>query len=192
MNRTILMAGVLAVLSLFGLAPAQASSVRVTKGDAEAVFQAYGYAGRNIRDREGIGAVGVFPGAPADSELRASIRPFAGTIFDGRHYCAEDWHVILSADIEPGLGYQEAKAIIDQVEKEFFLDGAPLATTRTAVKRLFVPGGDEGYYANFGSVLSPSALTVGSHTVKVIETGPYAGTDEVTIFIDAPGTGVCP
>src|SRR5262245_22477299 len=121
MNRRMIVAGVLAVLSLSSLAPARAGSVRVTKGDAEAVFRAFGYAGRAIRGGEGIGnGVGELPGAAAAADLRAVIRPFPPTIFDGRHYCAEDGHVILSADLEPGFGYQDAKAIIDQIEKEFF------------------------------------------------------------------------
>ena len=193
MNRRIVMASIVAALSLLGLAPADASSVRVTKGDAEAVFQAFGYAGFQLRVRAGQGPqdTGVVNGAPSDSELQTAIRPFSGLVWDGRHYCALDWHVILQADVEPGLSYQEARAIIDQIDKKFFLDGNQLATTRTAVKRLFMPSGGEGYYANFGIVLPPDALAVGSHTLMMVETGPFAGTDQITFFIDPEGTGAC-
>lgn len=193
MIRRIALASIVAALSLLDLGPAEASSARVTRGDAEAVFQAFGYAGFLHRVRAGVGPqdTGVVNGAPSDSELQTAIRPFSGLVWDGRHYCELDWHVILTADFEPGLSYREAKEIIDQIGKTYFLDGNQLATTQTAIKRVFVPSGGEGYYANFGIVMPPDALAVGSHTLVMVETGPFAGTDQITFFIDPEGTGAC-
>jgi hypothetical protein len=78
---------------------------------------------------------------------------------------------------------------------EFVLDGAPLPTTRTAIKRFLatLPGtGEEGYYFQQGAVSAPSALPVGSHTVAETDTSIYGTfTDQITIYIDAPGTGAC-
>jgi hypothetical protein len=168
------------------------SGNRVSQGDAEAVLQAAPTGGGAIRSH-GI----VNPSAPADIELRASIRPFSGTVFDGRHYCAEDWHVILLADFEGGdnsFTEQDARAIMDGITFDFFLDGTPLATNRLPIKRFLAPQQffETAYYFQQGVVLPPSGLTVGSHTVGVSVTDPRGNiTDQVTIHIDAPGTGAC-
>jgi hypothetical protein len=168
------------------------SGSRVSRGDAEAVLQAAPTGGGAIRSH-GI----VNPSAPTDIELRTSIRPFSGTVFDGRHYCAEDWHVILLLDFEGGdrsFTEQDARAIMDQITFDFSLDGAPLATNRLPIKRFLAPQPffETAYYFQQGVVLPPSALTVGSHTVGVSGTDPRGNfTDQITIHIDAPGTGVC-
>jgi hypothetical protein len=64
---------------------------RVSRGDAETIFKA-GHAGVVI-----MGHAGVVRGAPADIDLRAAIRPYADSEWDGRHLCAEDWHVLVAA-----------------------------------------------------------------------------------------------
>jgi hypothetical protein len=166
---------------------------RVTQGDAQAVLNAFGGGGRVILNHERADL-----GAPADSEIQASIRPFSGTIFDGRHYCAEDWHVILLAEIfygDKSITLQEARADLDQTTLEFVLDGNVLETERTAIKRFLdieAFGFEEAYYFQEGVVLAPDELSVGSHTLSLTESGSFGtSTDEITFFIDASGTGAC-
>ena len=144
---TIAMTSLIAIMSLFSLAPVEASSTRVTKGDAEAVLNAFGNGGLAIRNHHTVS-----PGAPADIDLRASIRPFSGSPWDGRHFCAEDWHVILIAWIEGGdksFTMQDAIALMNPVTIGFVLDGAALPTERTSIKRFLEPerfGLEEAYY----------------------------------------------
>ena len=33
-------------------------------------------------------------GEDLDPDVRVAIRPFAGSVWDGQHFCVEDWHVI--------------------------------------------------------------------------------------------------
>lgn len=192
--RWVAIVGVAVVFSLFNLASADASSDRVSRGDAEAVFHAFGGGGRVILNKNVTDT-----GAPADSDVRAAIRPFSGSIFDGRHYCAEDWHVILIANISgdtPSWSLQEARAELASIETQFTLDGSALATTSTALKRFLVPellGVAEAYYFQDGVVMSPSDLAVGGHTLGVtVFDGPdVIVEDEITFYIDATDTGSC-
>ena len=55
----------------------------------------------------------------------------------------------------------------------FTLDGAPLATTQTAVKRFL--GSTDSYYSQWGRVMAPSDLAVGPHSLSVVITNA-AGT----------------
>jgi hypothetical protein len=139
--------------------------------------------------------------APADFlGSHGSIRPFGGSPWDGRHFCAEDWHVILIAWIDGGdasFGHQQAKASLDPVTNNFTLDGAALATTRTPIK----PFNDSqafdlerAWYFQEGKIMSPDDLSVGQHQLTVRFTDPTSGLDDsdgITFFIDASGTGAC-
>src|SRR3954464_3238481 len=63
----------------------------ITRGDAQAVFHAFGNGGRAV-----LAHSRTAEGAPADvTGSHGSIRPFAGSAWDGAHFCATDWHVIL-------------------------------------------------------------------------------------------------
>jgi hypothetical protein len=82
-------------------------------------------------------------GAPAGFfGSHGSIRPFAGSQWDGAHFCAEDWNVILVADIEGGnssFKENDAERSMDGVDISFSLDNTALPTTRTAIKRISSP-----------------------------------------------------
>jgi hypothetical protein len=168
---------------------------RVTRGGAQAVLEAAGGAGRIIR-RKGV----VQFGTPGDPDLKATIRPFSGSPFDGRHYCTTDWHVILVAEISGGdssFSEQDAKNELDQVTLAFTLDGAVLPTKRTAIKRFldptsFVPEWDKAYYFQQGRVMSLDELAVGSHSVSFTEVilGEESQ-DGITFFIDPEGESAC-
>jgi len=73
-------------------------SRRITRGDTEAVLNAFGGGRRAVllHSKTAEGATADFFGS------HGSIRPFAGSPWDGAHFCADDWHVILIADIEGG------------------------------------------------------------------------------------------
>lgn len=171
-------------------------SRRITRGDAEAVLNAFGGGGRAVL-LHGKTA----EGAPADfSGSHGSIRPFAGSPWDGAHFCAEDWHVILIADIEGGdtsFKHADAERIMNGLDVSFTLDGTPLPTTRTAIKRFLNPGQfglQVAYYFQQGQIMSPADLSVGSHRLEVTivdATGQQNVQDGITFFIDAPGTEAC-
>src|SRR5215831_18703860 len=129
-------------------------SRRITRGDAEAVLNAFGGGGRAVLLHSKTAE-----GAPADFfGSHGSIRPFAGSPWDGAHFCAEDWHVILIADIEGGdasFTHADADAIMNGLNVSFTLDGAPLPTTRTAIKRFLDPeafGLQVAYYFQQGRI----------------------------------------
>lgn len=163
---------------------------QATKGDAEAVLEAFGSGGWAIlRHSE------VAKGAPSQgtSDSRVAIRPFSD--WNGRHFCELDWHVILIADIEPvddTSSRQDAKAAAENLVVSMTLDGALLPLTRTAVKRFLNPerfGLEDAVFAQWGHIMSPSGLTVGRHTLA----GQF-GSDplpEIEFFIDAAGSGAC-
>src|SRR5436305_14486367 len=97
----------------------------ITRGDAQAVFHAFGNGGRAV-----LAHSRTAEGAPADlTGVHGSIRPFAGSVWDGAHFRGEDWHVILVADFEGGdrsFTRDDAKGIIDGLRIDFTLDGAAL------------------------------------------------------------------
>jgi hypothetical protein len=168
-------------------------SDRVTRGDAEAVLHA-GAAGVVIR-----GHGGVVRGAPADNERRAAIRPYAGSIWDGRHFCAEDWHLLAAAwfvDFNESRTIQQARDELAATTIQLVLDGTELATERTAIRRFpEQPEGSEeaeGFYFQQGTIVPPGQLSVGSHTFAFTVTSPTESDgSQSTFIIDAPGTGAC-
>jgi hypothetical protein len=191
---------VLVAVPLLVGSPAHADPGRVTKGDAEAVLHA---------SENGAAAMLYTPGglvaAPLDSIVRepqVSIRPYPESEWDGRHFCAEDWHVILVAWIEGGdrsFTVQDAQAIFDTLSIQFSLDGAYLATERTATTRflnlefLADLGWDRGYVFQQGTLMAPDDLAVGAHTLSWTLMSPDYGTFtlEITFYIDPAGTGAC-
>jgi hypothetical protein len=166
------------------------SGPRATKGDAEAVLEAFGGGGWAILRHNK-----VVEGAPAQgtADSRVAIRPFAN--WNGRHFCELDWHVILVADVEPvdaASTPKDAHAAIENLTVTFTLDGAPLPVSRTAVKRFLNPQRfdlDEAFYAQWGRIMSPGELSVGAHTLSVVFEGQAL--PEITFFVDAAGTGAC-
>jgi hypothetical protein len=186
---------VMAAMLAFTGGTAQADTGRVSKGEAEAILEAFGNGGWAIL-RHGEGVV---QGAPADGlpDSLAAIRPLP--FWNGNHYCALDWHVIVLAIFDGGdASYtpQDFAALRSQVSNTFILDARPFATERTASKRflrdLTAFGFTTAYYFQDGRVLAPEELAVGTHTLTLIQS--FLGeTDRVDISftVDAPGTGAC-
>jgi len=173
---------------------AAANPTRVTQGDAQAVFEAFPNGGWAILQHSTVAA-----GAPADGLVGGlvTIRPLKP--FDRIHVCALDWHTIVLADIEGGdtsFTAQDADAIIATLTVSFTLDGSDLATTRTAIKPFLNParfGLDVAYAAQWGRVMAPSDLSVGQHSLSVVESDPSGVVfkNKITFFVDAAGSGAC-
>jgi hypothetical protein len=75
------------------------------------------------------------------------------------------------------------------------LDGNHLPTKRTAIKPVNNPqefGFEKAYVFQQGTVLSPSDLSVGAHSLDTTVVFPEGTFDlHITFFIDALGTGAC-
>jgi len=170
-----------------------AMSDRITQGDVQAVLEASGSGGWAIRSHSEVAE-----GSPADvSGSHGAIRPFAP--WRGRQFCAEDWHVILVADIEGGdasFSHSDAEGIMSNIDVRFELDGVVLETTRTAIKPFLNPGRfgmEVAYYFQEGRVMSPDDLTVGRHKLRLVmsDGSGHTFTDTITFVIDAAGEGAC-
>ena len=189
---TLLAVAVLVAVALLAGSPAGANSPRVTRGDAQAIFQAFPNGGWAVLLHSP-----TTQGAPADVNIRGQIRPLP--IADGRHFCAEDWHVILLALVFGGdasFTRQDAVAIANTLTVSFTLDGAPLPTTRTAIKPFLAAeefGLETAYAFQQGRIMAPTDLSVGSHqlVVTILEPGFPPDTGGITFFIDTAGTGAC-
>jgi hypothetical protein len=170
---------VLVAVPLLVGSPAGAASARITRSDAVAVLKA------------------VTRGEDADPDLRVRISPFADSAFDGRHYCVEDWHVIMVTWSEGGdasFTKQEAESILNSVMISIVLDGSLLATTRTKVVRYLhpTPPAVKAYAFSEYRIMAPSELSVGAHTLAFTATFPGGSEgSQITFFIDAAGTGAC-
>ena len=190
------MAAGLTLVAVLGSPVAEAASLPVSKGQAQAVFEAFGTGRLAILNQEDSRS----RGAVVDIDRRASIRPIPEG-FEGRHFCAEDWHVLMLATIDGGdnsFTRQEAGALLDPTVVELYLDGGLLAGERTPIKRLnfpqvFFDDLEVAYYFTTGTILAPDDLSVGGHTLSYVRVDGQGNTDseQITFRIDAAGTGVC-
>jgi len=176
-------------------ASASATSSRIARGDAQAVFQAASAGGAAIRLHSGQ-VVGPAQGAAADGVRINAFGPW-----DGRRYCSLDWHVIsinLNDGNLPGESRtrQEISEALSLVEVAYILDGVALELDRTAVK----PNVDaaalglvEGLYFTSGRVMAPDELAIGQHTLRIVITDPSGliADSQITFFVDAAETGAC-
>jgi hypothetical protein len=192
--RKYLLLGALMLTALF-VASTAASASRITKGDAQAVFQ--GHPGGIAIRAHG----GTLEGAPAAGNAAAGVRINAFTQWDGRHYCSLDWHVIaifLFDGNAPGESRtpQEIATALSAMQVEYSVDGTPLDTTRTPVK----PNSDAGalgftdsFFFAAGRVMAPADLSVGAHTLGIVisDPGGIIDTSQITFFVDPSGTGAC-
>ena len=174
----------------------EAAGPRVTRGEAQAVFEAFSGGGWAISLH-----YETMEGAPSDFLPDAIVRISVGSGFNGLHYCALDWHVIHVALNEGNLAGEtrtnsELMEALANRNVELKLDGTILATTRTAARRSLIPnrGFTEAFFVNIGRVMAPEDIAVGQHTL--VGTGFRPGLPPQTIgttnfFIDAAGTGAC-
>jgi hypothetical protein len=191
-TRAIVLGIAVGLTSTLGLgSTVSATSTRVTREDAEAVYQTVGGAAQAIRLHASVNA----GGAPVQWPQTAM-----NPLNPNRTFCVLDWHTIMLAAIDGGnrstYSNQEAKALLAAVTISFTLDGAPVATGTTAIKRHLNPdlfGWDFAWFRNFGTVVPPGTPSVGTHDLVAIIQDPVFGTEVINyrLEVDAAGTGSC-
>lgn len=189
-KRTPLLVLLVLLLAAVFAAAASADSARVTRGDVDAIFQATGGKGATLLHSP------TLEGAP-DQQPLGRIGPFGAA--NGRHFCSLDWHLV-NTNIGTYGPYSAAAPELNGLDITISLDGANLQLSTTAVKRadpqasLLAFGSSDLYFRDFGSLLPPDALSVGTHTVSIVLFDPSTGevdTGGATFYVDAPGTGAC-
>jgi hypothetical protein len=146
-----------------------------TRGDANAVFQANFTGGFAIRTHnfEANGA----PGGPAIPT------PDSARIYPGEpdlEYCAQGWHVITLGE------FSDVRQALPLEDLQFALDGVPLQTERTAIKKLQHP--DPNFSENplwavtFGAFLPPGSLSLGSHEIQTTGTDGFKLTTPISVI----------
>jgi hypothetical protein len=168
-----------------------APTPRVSRGDAEAVYNASGNGGQAILLHSPTPQ-----GAPDPQGVR--IGPFGAA--NGRHFCNLDWHVLGVNIVDFPGSHADMSALLNQLDVEITLDGAPFPLLSSTVKRwnpegaLAAFGSADAWFKPFGGLIAPGALAVGTHTTIIVLTDPSTGevdTGSATFFVDASGTGSC-
>jgi hypothetical protein len=152
-----------------------------TRGDAQGIFQAFFTGGSAIRAHN-HDASGV-PGVPAETTPNgARIYP----LLDDLQYCDQGWHVVLLGFFDDPAFYaggnKELFAFLSGVDVRFTLDGVPLPTERTAIKRVahtdpaFI---EEAFVVGFGAFLPPGSLSLGTHELSTFSHVPTFPDEEL-------------
>ncbi len=168
----------LASAGLMGTAPGAGAVERITRGDAQAAFQAYWTAGFTIEKTPTT--------APGFALVHYTL---LNSFHENTRICTTNWHAYAL-----GWGVQGTRqdAAADQrlLVLTFAIDGVPMPSAKTAIKRSIAFG--NVYAWNEGALLAPGSLSVGAH--QLTTTINYDGTVEaltVTFYVDAEGTGAC-
>ena len=170
------LAGAVALCALGSARSYAASPGAPTRGDARGVFQAFFTGGSAIRAHNHL-AEGV-PGKLYDARIYPGL--------DDLEYCDRGWHVILLGYFDDPAFFGGNRGLFDflsATDLRFVLDGVPLETERTAIKRLTHPDPaflDRGFAVGFGAFLAPGALSVGAHQVQTIGHDPLFGDFDFT------------
>lgn len=172
---------------------------RITRGDVEAVLEAFPTGGRVVLFQASYTA--GFYAAPADwLGSHGAIRPYEP--LDGSHYCVDDWHVLLLGFLAGGdqsFSRENAEALLSQVSLSFTLTlngkSVVLDTVRTAIKPVLAWeefGWDKVYGFQEGRIVSPDELGVGEYTLTVVY--EFAGSSyelSSQFFIDPSDSEAC-
>lgn len=143
---------------------------RVTRGAAEAIFQA----------RTTANQIQVAHGKTTSAVRRAFINGRISPFFDGQSFCSRDW-VVLLVSFGAGGSHREAVTELARNNTTFTLDGQLVATRQTVVKPfLTVPPSDRFWGNSTGHLFPPGTLADGEHTLQTVIT--YDGVE--TQFYD--------
>jgi hypothetical protein len=157
-----------------------ATPTRVTKGQAEAVFQSQLTGGSVVRDT---------PALPHAAPIADEVKPvIMSPIASGpdEPFCVLDWHVI-----RVGLGSNVLSDLVGS-NVRIWLDGAELALTSTAIKPVVgIPPGN--YWRAFGIVVPPGTPTAGPHTLRAVEHfgDGHDESDQTSINVGSPDSPQC-
>jgi hypothetical protein len=138
---------------------------------------------------------------PAQGGASDGVRINAFILWDGRHYCTLDWHVI-SINLTDGNFAGESRtpreiaAALSALQVSYVLDGTALQLQRTPVKPDLNPAANgfvNAFYFTSGRVMAPEDIAVGQHTLAIVVIDPSGPIDQsqITFFVDAAGTGAC-
>jgi hypothetical protein len=179
--RLIVIASVGVALAVGVASPAVAATpTRVTKGEAEAVFQSLFTAGFFV--------IGNTPAAPYAAPLASEQKPvIMSPISSGpdEPFCVLDWHVI-----RVGLGSDLLSDLVG-AHVRIWLDGVELAITSTAIKPV-VGLPRPNYWQAFGVVVPPGTPTAGQHMLTTFfHWGPGDETDQTTINVGSADSPQC-
>ncbi|HEY2916600.1 MAG TPA: hypothetical protein VGI98_05225 [Candidatus Limnocylindrales bacterium] len=171
-------------LALVVIAPALAAPLRarVTYGDVRALFEA-----RTTANQVQL-AKGLSVSAPRTAFLRARINPF----FDGQAYCDRDWLILLVSFVGDEH-LQSTKAIRAHTSVDFVLDGSPVATRQTPVKRFLAADRADFFFGwTVARFYAPGSLADGPHALETTFHYPDGSSDvlDVTFGIGG-GSDVC-
>ncbi len=98
----------------------------------------------------------------------------------------------------------EAADELNRLVVTLTLDGDELSTSQTSVRRALDPESladppeptvEKAYFIQWGKLMTPSDLSVDSHSLSYTKVDPLNPQENeegsITFFIDAPGTGAC-
>ena len=183
MRKLLALAGMVLVAAGSTVAHA-ASPGAQTRGDAQAQFESFFTGGASIRvhNPEAQGVPGVPGEPPLDS---ARIYP----LLDGVEYCQDGWHVVVLGTFDDPTFYEggqhELRDLLSQIEMQFFVDGVPLETQSTAIKRFQQPLPEFYEFPllvrTFGAFLPPGSLALGTHELRTLVDDPVFGDFELTV-----------
>jgi hypothetical protein len=168
----------LASAGLVGTAPGAGAFERITRGDAQASFQAFWTAGFTIQNTPTT--------APGFALTHYTL---LNSFHEDTRICTTNWHAYA---LGWGVGGTRQDAAADQrlLVITFAIDGVSMPSEKTAIQRSIFY---ENVYAwNEGALLAPGSLSVGAH--QLTTTIYYDGAVEaltVTFYVDAEGTGAC-
>ena len=153
----------------------------VTQEDAQGLFNGFLPA---CQDPSTYSIAGQ--GVPCPKLRRGRIPPITAAT-GTTHYCVNDWHLVSSLLID-------TKANLQKFRPQMTIDGVSLAVTTTPIK-LIDPTfsqkqyGGQYYYTQTGTILAPSQIPVGNHSLHQFDTSGFDRT--FAFIIDASGTGSC-
>ena len=141
---------------------------RITRGEAQAAFEAFWTAGFTIENK-----------APVTPPAFADVHYIMLNInHEDVHYCTLDWFAY-------GIGWgwvgtnQEAAADRDAVQVNFQIDGLTVDYGITAAKRVIAFGDVWGW--SYGALVPPGSLSIGAHTLTTTVVDPLQPGDSLAV-----------
>jgi hypothetical protein len=165
--------GLILAVVVFGPTAAASAHSRVTCGDVEAIFQARTTANQ-IQSAHGNTVSAVRQGF-----IRGRISPF----FNSHAFCSGDWLVLLVSE-GAATTHRESVAYRAQIGVTFTMDGQPVSTQQTALKRfLTVPPTGDFWGWSVGHFYAPDSLGDGDHTLTTTTTRNGVVLEVITVTV---------
>jgi hypothetical protein len=166
-------------LALSVIAPVLAASsrTRVTWGDVRALFET-----RTTSNQIQL-SKGLMVSAPGRAFSRGRINPF----FDGQQLCDRDWLVLL-VSFGGDQRLQSTRTIRAGTSVDFLVDGSPVSTRETAIKRFLAPNPTAYFFGwSVGHFYAPGSLSDGTHALDTTFHSPGGGSETLSITFDVGG-----